>query len=225
MSAKVGSVVRRSVVLACAAFLAGCAVLGEESPEREATAPIARSPATAQCLTELGLTQATFTPLPDRYFGVGCSTLGSVKLSHLVGDSGEFDLFNIGPVTCPVANAFAAWARYGVDRAARQILGSPLQTIETMGSYSCRNIAGTNRRSAHSLAAAIDVSAFVLEDGRRISVLHHWSEGTRQEREFLRVVHGSACKRFATVLGPDYNSAHRDHLHIDGVAENGNYCR
>ena len=85
------------------------------------------------------------------------------------------------------------------------------------------NVAGTGRRSAHSRAAAIDISAFVLEDGRRISVLSDWTQGSEKEREFLRVVHRSACKRFGTVLGPDYNSAHRDHMHLE--QGDGSFCR
>ena len=121
-----------------------------------------------------------------------------------------------------MANTFAAWARYGVDRAARQILGSPLARIETMGSYSCRNVAGTSRRSAHSRAEAVDIGAFVLEDGRRISVKSGWNAGEK-EREFLRTVHRSACKRFGTVLGPDYNAAHADHLHLEHG--DGSFCR
>ena len=130
---------------------------------------------------------------------------------------------NLGPVGCDTANTFAAWARFGVDRAARQILGSPLVRIETFGSYSCRNVAGSNRRSAHSTAKAIDVSAFVLADGRRISVQGDWDGGTREEREFLRIVHRSACKRFGTVLGPDYNQAHRDHFHLE--SDGSQFCR
>jgi len=112
-----------------------------------------------------------------------------------------------------------------VDRAARQILGSPLARIETMGSYACRNVAGTGRRSAHATANAIDVSGFVLADGRRISVLHGWNGGTAAEREFLRVVHTSACRRFGTVLGPDYNAAHRDHFHFEPGHNGRAFCR
>ena len=139
------------------------------------------------------------------------------------GDVDGFALSNLGPVACPLANTFAGWARYGVDRAARQLLGSPLERIETMGSYSCRNVAGTGRLSAHARAEAIDIGAFVLADGRRISVIDGWSSRDRDEREFLRVVHGSACKRFGTVLGPDYNAAHRDHLHVE--LGRGSFCR
>lgn len=135
----------------------------------------------------------------------------------------SFGVSNIGPVQCQVASTFGDWARFGVDRAARQILGSPLARIETMGSYSCRNVAGSNRRSAHATAGAIDVSAFVLEDGRRISLTEDWNGGTAAEREFLRVVHKSACKRFGTVLGPEYNRAHADHFHLEGTGSS--FCR
>ena len=139
------------------------------------------------------------------------------------GDASDLGVSNIGPVQCETAKIFIAWARFGVDRAARKILGSPIDRIETMGSYSCRNVAGTSRRSAHATAQAIDVGAFVLEDGRRIDVKSAWSGGSREEREFLRVVHNSACRRFGTVLGPDYNAAHRDHLHVE--ISGGGFCR
>jgi len=122
----------------------------------------------------------------------------------------------------PLAESFAGWARYGVDRAARQILGSPLVRIETMGSYSCRNVAGSGRLSAHARAEAIDVSAFVLADGRRIGVLNDWNGGSA-EKKFLRVIHDSACKRFGTVLGPNYNAAHHNHFHLE--LGDGRFCR
>ncbi|MEN9717373.1 MAG: hypothetical protein RIQ99_251, partial [Pseudomonadota bacterium] len=86
---------------------------------------------------------------------------------------------------------------------------------ETMGSYNCRNVAGSDRRSAHSTADAIDVSGFVLADGRRITITGNWTAGTDAERRFLTTIHASACKRFGTVLGPAYNAAHRDHLHVE----------
>jgi Extensin-like protein C-terminus len=33
--------------------------------------------------------------------------------------------------------------------------------------------------------------------------------------DFLRGVHASACRIFGTVLGPEANSAHRNHFHVD----------
>lgn len=198
---------------------------------RTSTAPrLAPEPAVAmrssdsQCLTQLGSAGVSFEALPDRYIDQGCSTLNTVQMHALRGDSGRLDVSNLGPVTCPVSNAFAAWARFGVDRAAQQIFGTRLASIQTMGSYSCRNVAGTGRRSAHASAAAIDIAGFVLADGRRISIADDWN-GSAQEREFLRVVQRSACRRFKTVLGPDYNTAHRDHFHVEGVIDGSSYCR
>jgi hypothetical protein len=214
------------------ALLGGCLDLPQapapkrqvlRQPQRPAGPGFAPRQEARQCLTTLGASRANFTPLPDQYFGAGCSTVNTVRLASLQGDHAALALSNLGPVACPLASAFAGWARFGVDRAARQILGSALQRIETMGSYNCRNVAGSSRRSAHATASAIDVSAFVLADGRRISVLGDWGQGARAEREFLEVVHASACKRFGTVLGPGYNSAHRDHFHVE--LSGSNFCR
>ncbi len=183
------------------------------APQR--TALVAPAPAERQCLADLGQTQANFTPLPDRTFGAGCSTINTVRLSWLRGDDAHLQLANLGPVTCALANAMQGWARYGVDRAARQVLGSPLARIDTFGSYNCRNVAGTDRRSGHATASAVDISGFVLADGRRISIKGDWSDGSPAVRNFLRVIRTSACRRFALVLTPDYNTAHHDHFHLE----------
>lgn len=219
---------RLTLLLPLIALLGACnAIPQAQAPTRQAvrqsTATFTPRPQSRACLADLGATRAAFTPLPDEYFGGGCSTLNTVRLARLQSDNASLALSNLGPVTCPLATTFAAWARFGIDRAARQILGSPLVRIETMGSYNCRNVAGTTRRSAHATANAIDVSAFILADGRRISVIGDWSGGTDAERRFLRIVHDSACKRFGTVLGPNYNAAHADHLHVE--LGDGSYCR
>ena len=211
------------------ALLGGCSIPriggGERQDGPRASAePVASSPADRQCLGTLGATGAQFTPLPDRYLGEGCSNLGTVQLHAISGEGATLSVSNIGPVTCPVSAAFAAWARFGADRAARAILGSPLVSIQTMGSYSCRNVAGSNRRSGHATASAIDIGGFTLADGRRITVTQGWN-GSREERAFLRAVQASACRRFATVLSPEYNAAHHDHLHLEGVIEGRSFCR
>jgi hypothetical protein len=44
--------------------------------------------------------------------------------------------------------------------------------------------------------------------------------------QFLRAAHASACKFFGTVLGPEANEAHRNHLHLDmAVRSSGTFCR
>ncbi|WP_209348164.1 extensin family protein [Pontixanthobacter sp. CEM42] len=219
--------VRNALLIAASALLGGCSLLPgsdrSDPPRSTQSANMPVSGEARQCLAQLDRTGSRYSPLPDRTLGQGCTNFNTVRLSDLRGDTANFALANLGPVTCPTANAFAGWARYGVDRAARQILGSPLLRIETMGSYSCRNVAGSNRRSAHSRAEAIDVAAFVLADGRRVSVLGDWNAGSAEEREFLRIVRGSACKRFGTVLSPDYNADHRDHFHLE--VGSSDFCR
>ena len=215
----------RSAALAMAVLLAGCSALPGAPGAQRPPAPASQSREGRQCLAELAATGAVYTPLPDRQPAPGCRQINAVQLTNVASDAARVMIGNLGPVTCAVSTAFAGWARYGVDRAARQWLGAPVRSIETFGSYSCRNVAGTGRRSAHATAEAIDVSGFVLADGRRITVQAGWSGGSPAERRFLRAIHASACRRFATVLGPDYNSAHHDHLHLEGVAQGGTYCR
>jgi hypothetical protein len=236
--------IRAWALLAAALALAGCgsiipggtggAAPGRASqtartPARPATsiasAPqsYAPRPEDARCLSDLGQSGAQFAPLPDTHAAPGCNKLGTVQLMALAGDRAPLSISNLGAVRCNVAKAFGDWARFGVDRAARQILGSPVARIETMGSYACRNVAGTEQRSAHARAEAIDVSAFVLADGRRIVLKRDWDGGDAATREFLRVVHASACKRFGTVLGPEYNAAHEDHFHLEGTG--AKFCR
>ena len=219
-----------ALILSFALVLAGCAGRPDDTPARgegprTTSVPVAQTPTGRQCLVGLTATEATFSMLPDRYPAPGCSNVNTVQVSSLAADGGTVMVGNIGALTCEVSTAFAGWVRYGADRAARSVLGSPLRSVETMGSYNCRNVAGTNRLSAHGTASAVDIGAFVLQDGRRITVLAGWSGGTPAEQEFLRTVQRSACRRFATVLSPEYNAAHRDHLHLEGVAGGNSFCR
>ncbi|MFB0610859.1 extensin family protein [Aurantiacibacter poecillastricola] len=220
------------MLLLTTAALGGCSVLPGSREDRSGTPTsgegalpgLSQRPEANQCLNDLGRAGVRFDALPDRYLGQGCSNLNTVQMHALASDTGRLEVTNLGPVTCPVSAAFAAWARYGVDRAAQQVFGARLASIQTMGSFACRNVAGSGRRSAHASADAIDVGGFVLADGRRISVADGWN-GDSREREFLRIVQRSACRRFDVVLGPDYNAAHRDHLHLEAVIEGESYCR
>ncbi len=123
--------------------------------------------------------------------------------------------------SCPVAASLALWERDVVQPAAIRRLGAPVAVVDHAGSYSCRRVYGRTegRFSEHATADAFDVLGFRLADGRRISVLRDWS-GSGGEAAFLRDVRDGACRLFATVLSPDYNTAHGNHLHFD-QAERG----
>ena len=208
-----------TLMILAAALTSGCSVIPQSTAPRKAavarsTVVLPSSPAVLACLADLGSKHANFTPLPDQYYGAGCSAVNTVRLSQLKSDHATLVMSNLGPVTCNLADTFAGWARFGVDRAAQQILGSALVKIETLGSYNCRNVAGSEHRSAHASANAIDVSGFVLADGRRITVAGNWADKSPAVQRFFSAIHTSACKRFGMVLSPDYNAAHRDHLHL-----------
>ena len=172
-----------------------------------------------QCAFDLKRAGIRFTPLPNQDHGGGCSSIDSVKLLDI-----GTPVTNLGAMTCPLAKSFAAWAQYAVKPAARQYFGQEVVKIETFGTYSCRNIYGgrSGRLSQHAYSNAIDVSGFVLADGRRIMLDGGW-KGDKPSQDFLRALHKSACRRFGTVLSPDYNAAHYNHFHMD-MSGNG-YCR
>jgi hypothetical protein len=118
--------------------------------------------------------------------------------------------------SCPVAAGLALWEWHVVQPAALRHFGIKVAAVEHYGSYSCRRLYGRAEGawSEHSRANAVDVAAFRLADGRRISVVRDWADDGAPGR-FLHEVRDGACRLFATTLSPDYNAAHRDHLHLD----------
>jgi hypothetical protein len=172
-------------------------------------ARLARDP--AQCLAVLGSAALRHTPLPDRDLGPGCRLENAVSISATTASVGRpFAL------ACPAAVSLALWEHHVLQPAARAHFGRPVVRIEHLGSYACRNVYGREgaRRSQHATARALDIAGFVIEGGQRISVLQDWDDGSTQA-DFLRDVHRGACRYFDGVLGPEYNAAHRDHLHLD----------
>ncbi len=123
--------------------------------------------------------------------------------------------------SCPVVAALKLWEWNIVQPAAQKAYKQPIARIEHLGSYSCRRMYGrsTGDFSEHATADAIDISGFVLADGRRVTVLKQWDDED-PDGAFLHAVRDGACRLFSTVLSPDYNAAHRDHLHLD-QAERG----
>ncbi|MHA7818188.1 MAG: extensin-like domain-containing protein [Erythrobacter sp.] len=133
---------------------------------------------------------------------------------------------NTPPTTCAVAIAMELWRVRSVEPAARDIFGSELAGIEHLGAFSCRRLYGSAEGpwSEHATGNAIDIAGFSLADGRRIRVLGDW-DGETQEAQFLRRVRDDACDVFATVLSPDYNTAHADHFHLDQDGRWAGVCR
>jgi len=210
---------RKWGIMLAAGALSGCIPHGERRPE-PGPAPGEIDAKTRLCYARLSGAGVKFRPLRDQEFGGGCSALGAVQLIDI-----GTPVANLGAMTCPLAETFASWVREAVQPAARAWLGSPVVKIESFGTYSCRPVNGQAgaRLSEHGKANAVDVGAFLLADGRRITVLAGWNGDDEDVRRFLRAVHDSGCRRFSVGLGPDANAFHRDHLHFDLGA--GPYCR
>ncbi len=133
----------------------------------------------------------------------------------LAGGARRITLLPENPrMACPVAAGLAMWEWNIVQPAARRIFGQRVDAIDHLGTWNCRHIAGSKSWSQHSTADAIDIAGFRLADGTVINVLRDW-KGDKKKAEFLRTVRDGACELFSTVLSPDYNAAHADHLHID----------
>ncbi|MES2509893.1 MAG: extensin family protein [Pseudomonadota bacterium] len=187
------------------------------------------------CLAALAQTGMQYEVLPDRETGAGCGLENAVRLKSAAIRFGA-----PLPLSCPLALSFAMWERHALQPATQAHFSQRLAAIDNLGSYSCRNVnrgegaapkepaTGSGARSRHATANALDVSAFTLASGKRISVAGQWhskeAATTRSaEALWLDDVHAGACKYFKGVLGPDYNAVHRDHFHL----ETGGYgmCR
>jgi hypothetical protein len=76
-------------------------------------------------------------------------------------------------VTCGMALALARFESI-LNEEADEHLKKRVARIEHIGTYACREMARFDWVSEHSYANAIDVSVFVLENGRKISVERHF---------------------------------------------------
>lgn len=195
----------------------------------------------ATCRAVLDAARVTYTPMADRSGGA-CPLTGIVRVpaagTSSATDPTRVTFNNSFMATCPVVAAWELFRRHELPALAHTHLGSPVTRVEHLGSYACRNIYGRAdstgaRRSEHATANALDVRAFVTQNGQRVVLSRDWSttipeayldhtvtipESYRQQtinNRFLRATRTALCRSFNTVLGPAYNAAHADHFHLD----------
>lgn len=160
------------------------------------------------CAEALASSNLTYVSLPDSAQTADCPLENTVRVQ---GSDMHFTSYL---ATCKMAVAFALFERHGLQPAAREVFGQPVARIEHFGSFACRNIGNSQRRSQHASANALDIAGFQLRDGQRITLARDW-QGEGDKALFLRKVHEAACRQFNVTLGPAYNAAHRDHFHVD----------
>ncbi|WP_312379892.1 extensin-like domain-containing protein [Stutzerimonas balearica] len=161
------------------------------------------------CEQALATAELRYAAVPDRTPEPRCLIENAVRVQASdVRFNGAF------LATCPLAAAYALFERHGLQPAAQAVFGQPVTQVDHFGSFACRNIARSNRRSQHASANALDLAGFRLADGTRITVARDW-QGDDDKARFLREVHAAACRTFNVTLGPGYNAAHHDHFHVD----------
>ncbi len=206
--------------LAALALLMLMILIGSPPPDEADLMPEALRAARIEAFaTDIGACRGALTGagfqlerIPDVSEANGCGYHNAVELTQSVHAYSA-------PVatTCAAAAALALWERDVVRPAAQRRYGQEIARIELAApAYQCRRVAGRRDRrlSEHAHANAIDIKGFTLENGRTVTVAEGW-RGLARDRAFLRDVRDGACDYFQAVLSPDYNRAHRDHLHFD----------
>jgi hypothetical protein len=154
-----------------------------------------------------------------------------IKKSHIVCGAPQVVTYFRGPgritynapplLTCRMALALA-WFEKLLQEEAKVAFKSTVARVDHVGTYSCREIAAyPGWVSEHSYANAIDLSRFVLADGRTIEVRRDFDIGEAPPKKpaaaFLRTISRRAHDEdmFSHVLTPFFNAQHSDHFHLD----------
>jgi len=202
--------------------VAGC--LGYPSFERRADWRDAEERA---CMRQREVATSAWIEKVKKVNGKGaCGVAKPLKVKALA--DGTITIGPIATIGCPMTVALEEWVQDAVQPAALAWFGRPVSEIKQVSAYYCRtkNSKRGASLSEHAFGNALDISAFVLVDGREITVLKGW-KGSRDERGFLREVYAHGCNHFKTSLGPGAKY-HADHFHFDLARHNAEgtsrYC-
>ena len=143
----------------------------------------------------------------------GCGVEDPVAITSVAG----VRLSQTATVDCSIAKALDRW----VDEVAQPAFNGNLVEMQVAAHYICRsrnNIKGA-KISEHGKGRAIDISAFILSNGKVLTV-------ARDYNRLLRRIYKAGCGYFMTTLGPGSDGYHEDHFHFDTSARSGGaYCR
>ncbi|TMK47553.1 MAG: extensin family protein [Alphaproteobacteria bacterium] len=190
---------------------------GADKPAEQA-APAAPPPsACRQALTD----EIAIAPsIPDIHGPGGCGGEDLVRLETVVlPDKHRMQVNPPAILRCKMASAIADWIRTDMAPLAAG-LGSVLSGLDNFDSYDCRGrngVAGA-MLSEHGRANALDVRALKLADGQSIALTDR-----TVPRDLRESALHAACARFTTVLGPDSDWYHEDHIHLDLMERRNNY--
>lgn len=168
------------------------------------------TPARCQTLLQQANEQKLITSQPVADSAGECPLTNVVR----VRDFGVVKLSSSFLASCPLALRSALYVGQQAAPLTERLMMSQLTRIEHLGSYACRNIyhRPDARRSEHASAQALDISGFILADGRHVTVLRGWKQ--EESATWLRTLLSASCHYYGNGLGPDYNAAHANHFHL-----------
>jgi len=125
----------------------------------------------AKVLAGLTLDYETLPPLKEGICGAPAPVL-----LKAIGSDPKVAIEPPATVTCKLAAGLSAWLAKTVQPEARTLIGVPVVKLHNATSYACRNRYGgeTTPLSEHALANALDVSEFVFQTGKTVTVLASW---------------------------------------------------
>lgn len=120
-------------------------------------------------------------------------------------------------VDCSGVQALDTW----VKDVAQPAFDGKLAELQVAAHYVCRS--RNNKKGAkiseHGKGRAIDISAFILTDGKVLTVKDDY-------KKTLKKIYKAACGIFNTTLGPGSDGYHEDHFHFDtAICSGGSFCR
>jgi hypothetical protein len=147
---------------------------------------------------------------------VSSPSYGPLPQARAMAAIGPVGVSPAATLACPLVSALDQWIDEAVQPAAMKWFGQPVVEIQQISAYSCRGMNGDPDAtiSEHAFGNALDIAAFTLADGRKITVQHGW-RGAAAEQAFLHDVQAAACDEFTTVLAPGSNAFHYNHMHVD----------
>lgn len=101
-----------------------------------------------------------------------------------VGASTPVEISPPAVVNCRMVAKLHEWVEGTLQPAARDAFNAPVRRLVNASGYVCRNRYGSSidKISEHAFANAIDISAFVMADGRSVDVLGNWGKTERDLR-------------------------------------------
>jgi hypothetical protein len=208
----------------------GTAAPGANAKDVKTLVSVSGMPASdyAQCVSDLTAAKVVFEQTGD-VTEQGCKLSDAVKLKAITTAFGTVEISGEPAMLCSFGRQFSGWVREVAAPLTLGYAGQRLMRIEAGQGFACRARYDKPGEvpSEHAKGDALDITAFVLADNRRIPVKQQGSD-IPAASDLIHALRTTACSYFTTVLGPGSDPAHEAHFHFDtglhGATPNYRIC-